>query len=98
MNILLDTNIALSIIRPKDFPGIIDFINPENSVEYISIVSEAEFKSFALRKKWGANRLISLNDFLDQVNIMNVNQSHLTSYAEIDAYSQRLNPNFENYP
>ena len=55
MNLLLDTNIALSIIRAKDFPGIIDFINPENSVKYISIVSEAELKSFALRKKWGAN-------------------------------------------
>ena len=29
---------------------------------------------------------------------MDVNQSYLTSYAEIDGYSQRLNPNFENYP
>ena len=40
----------------------------------------------------------SLNDFLDEVNIMDINQSHLTIYAEIDAYSQRLNPNFETYP
>jgi len=29
---------------------------------------------------------------------MDINQSHLTIYAEIDAYSQRLNPNFETYP
>ncbi len=29
---------------------------------------------------------------------MDINQSHLAIYAEIDAYSQRLNPNFETYP
>jgi len=97
-NILFDTNIALSIIRAKDLPGIIEFLNPQNSIRYISVASEAELKSLALRNRWGTNRQISLNDFLDEVNIMDINQSHLTTYAEIDAYSQRLNPNFENYP
>lgn len=37
MNLLLDTNILLYIIRAKDIKGIIDFINPDNSVIYISI-------------------------------------------------------------
>jgi tRNA(fMet)-specific endonuclease VapC len=98
MNLLFDTNIALSFIRAKNLPGIIEFVNPENSIRYISVASEAELKSLALRNRWGTNRLIALNDFLDEVNIMDINQSHLAIYAEIDAYSQRLNPNFETYP
>ena len=77
MNLLLDTNIVVGIIRAKDFPGIIRFINPENSPLYLSIVTEAEIKSFAVRKKWGTNRLNSLNDFLDEANIMDVNQLYL---------------------
>jgi|ERR1700722_11678110 len=98
MNLLFDTNIVLSLIRAKNLRGIIEFVNPENSVKYISVATEAELKSLALRNRWGTNRLISLNDFLDEVNIMDINQSHLTIYAEIDAYSQRLNPNFDTYP
>jgi tRNA(fMet)-specific endonuclease VapC len=97
MNLLLDTNIALGIIRAKDYPGILNLINPENSIKYISLVSEAELKSLALRNKWGIKRLISLNDFLDEVHIIEINRSHPTIYAEIDAYSQRLNPSFEDY-
>lgn len=97
MNVLFDTNVVLSLIRAKNSPGIVDFINPENSVKYISVATEAELKSLALRNRWGTNRLITLNDFLDEVNIIDINQSHLTIYAEIDAYSQRLNPNFDNY-
>lgn len=88
----------MSFIRAKNLPGIIEFVNPENSIRYISVASEAELKSLALKNRWGTNRLIALNDFLDEVNIMDINQSHLTIYAEIDAYSQRLNPNFETYP
>ncbi len=51
MNLILDTNIILNIIRAKDFVAIINFINPEGSKLYISIVTEAEVKSLALRNK-----------------------------------------------
>ena len=81
MNVLFDTNIVLSLIRAKNLPGIVEFVNPENSVKYISVATEAELKSLALRNRWGTNRLISLNDFLDEVNIIDINQSHLTIYA-----------------
>ena len=97
MNLLLDTNIILYIVRARDPGGILRFINSENSKIYLSIVSEAEIRSFAIRKKWGSNRLDFLNDFLIGVNIVEVNQLYVSTYAEIDAYSQRLNPNFENY-
>ncbi|HEY8783256.1 MAG TPA: type II toxin-antitoxin system VapC family toxin [Mucilaginibacter sp.] len=98
MNVLLDTNIILSIIRARDEPGILRFINPENSKIYISIVSEAEIRSFAIRKKWRTNRFDFLNDFLNGVNIVEVNQLSVSAYTEIDSYSQRLNPDFETYP
>ncbi len=98
MNLLLDTNIILNVSRVNDFAGFIRFINPDNSPIYISIVSEAEIKSFSIRKKWGVKRLDFVNGFLNGANIMEVNQSYINIYAEIDAYSQRLNPNFISYP
>lgn len=98
MNLLLDTNIVLNIIRAKDFAGIVNFINPEKASIYLSIVSEAELRSFSLRKKWGLNRIEFLNNFLDQANIIEVDQLSVNIYAEIDSYSQRLNPGFEKYP
>jgi|SRR3569833_652476 len=98
MNFLLDTNIILNITRSKDIHGIIRFLNPDNSPLYISVVSEAEIKSIAFRKKWGANRLDRLNAFLEGCHIVDVDQLFVNIYAEIDAYSQRSNPNFELYP
>ena len=97
MNLLLDTNIILNIVRAKDYNGIINFINPDNSNLYISVVSEAEIKSLALRNKWGIKRSELLDDFLEEVNIIEVNQLSVSIYTQIDAYSQRLNPDFENY-
>jgi len=98
MNLLLDTNVILNIIRAKDVAAITNFINPHGSLIYISVVSEAEAKSLAIRNKWGTNRLNHLNNFLDTVTIIDVNQLSVNIYADIDAYSQRLNPAFENYP
>jgi tRNA(fMet)-specific endonuclease VapC len=98
MNLLLDTNIILNITRSKDIDGIVDFLNPENSPLYISVVSEAEIKSIALRKKWGTSRLDFLNGFLESCHIVDVDQLFVNIYIEIDAYSQRSNPNFESYP
>ena len=97
MNLLLDTNIILHIVRSRDFEGVIHFLNPEDSPVFLSIVSEAEIKSLALRNNWGANRRIILDNFLDQVNIVEINQSYVNIYAEIDAYSQRTNPSFDRY-
>ena len=32
------------------------------------------------------------------MNIVDINQLYVNIYAQIDAYSQRLNPDFVNYP
>src|SRR6185312_17071387 len=95
MNLLLDTNIILNIIRAKDFTTIKRFINPKDSLLYISIVSEGELKSLSIRNNWGAHRKNSLDNILDIVDIVDVNKSSVNTYAEIDAFSQRLNPGFK---
>ena len=37
-------------------------------------------------------------NFLDGINIVEIGKSYVNVYAEIDAYSQRSNPNFKDYP
>src|ERR1700678_4127546 len=98
MNLLLDTNILVFISRTKDTDSFVDFINPENSTLYVSVVSEAEIESLALKNNWGAKRNDLLHNFLDETNIVEVNQSYVNTYAQIDAYSQRVNPGFKLYP
>jgi tRNA(fMet)-specific endonuclease VapC len=98
MNLLLDTNILLFISRTRNTDSFVDFINPDNSTLYISVASEAEIKSLALKNNWGAKRAAILHDFLDGINIVEIGQSYVDIYAEIDGYSQRLNQNFKEYP
>lgn len=97
MSILLDTNILLNIVRAGDFNGVMQFINPKKEVIYISVVSEAEIKSLSLKNNWGAKRYDILDNFLEEINIVEINQSYVNIYAEIDAYSQRVNPSFPIY-
>lgn len=97
MNLLLDTNIVLNIIRAKDFAGIINFINPGNTQLYLSVVSEAELKSIAVRNNWGVNRRTLLDNFLNEISIIEVNQLYVNIYAEIDSFSQKANPAFPVY-
>ncbi|MEO6285541.1 MAG: type II toxin-antitoxin system VapC family toxin [Dyadobacter sp.] len=98
MNLLFDTNIIIHVVRAVDTTDIIRFLNPLNAPVYTSIVSVAEIKSVALQNKWGANRLNILNHFLDQVNIIDINNLNVNIYTAIDAYSQKKNPDFLTYP
>lgn len=97
MNLLVDTNVLLTIVRAGNYRGLMQFVNPENRAIYCSIVSEAEIKSISLKNNWGAKRTDILHNFLDEVNIIEISRSYVDIYAEIDAYSQRLNPNFKEY-
>jgi len=97
MNCLLDANILLAIVRAKDYKSILKFLNVDDSSIYISIVSEAEIKSMGFRNQWGRDRLSLLDYFLTQVTIVEVSQILINSYVQIEAYSQRSNPDFESY-
>jgi len=98
LNLLLDTNILISVVRSKDYQGIVQFLNPQRRLVFLSVASEAEIKSIAARNRWGAGRLEKLDNFLEEVLIVDINQSYINNYIEIDSYSQRLNPNFTTYP
>lgn len=94
MNILLDTDIALQIIRAKNRKKLISILNPNDDTFYISIVNEAELKSISILNKWEHQRINSLELFLDDVRIIEISQMLVHTYVEIDTYSQRKNPSF----
>jgi tRNA(fMet)-specific endonuclease VapC len=97
MNILLDTNVALQIVRAKNREKLISLLNPNEDTFYISVVNEAELKSISIRNKWEQKRINSMESFLDEVRIIEVTQMLVHTYVEIDTYSQRTNPNFTEY-
>lgn len=98
MNILLDTNVALQIVRAKNRDKLISILNPNDDTFYISVVNEAELKSISIRNKWKQSKIDSLELFLHDVRIIEVSQMLVHTYVEIDNFSQRTNPNFEEYP
>jgi len=97
MNLLFDTNIILSIVRSNDSRGLIQLLNPHSSSIFISIASLAETKSIARQKRWGLNKQKRLNDFLEQVNTIDIDNLSMDTYAEIDSFSQLQNPDFSEY-
>ena len=98
MNFLFDTNILVYILRARDTDSAINFITPAGANLYLSVVSEAEIRSLAIRNKWGAARRNLLDDFLGGVNIVEITQLYVNAYSQIDSYSQKLNPDFAGYP
>jgi tRNA(fMet)-specific endonuclease VapC len=97
-NVLLDTNIILNLIRARNYQKVFEFVIPENGKIFISIVSEAEIRSIAIRQNWGKRKLNSLDGFLLGVSIVEVNPLLVPTYAQIDSYSQRKNTGFGPYP
>jgi len=77
MNILLDTNILVYIARVTDTDSLVDYITPNGANLYVSVVSEAEIRSLALRNNWGPVRRNIIEDFLDKVNIVEISQLYV---------------------
>lgn len=98
INVLLDTNILVYLSRSTDTDGLIEFIATEGANLYVSVVSVAEIRSLAIRNKWGPARLNLIESFWDKINIVEITQLYVNAYAQIDAYAQRLNPDFVDYP
>ncbi len=98
MNILFDTNIILSIVRAKRLTEIMTFLNPQNKSIFCSVVTEAESRVFATKNKWGETKVAKLDYILQQITVIEVSQSLISTYVAINSYSDRLNPNFSNYP
>jgi tRNA(fMet)-specific endonuclease VapC len=98
MNLLLDTNIVLQIVKSSHLGSIKKTINPERRMIYTSIASVGELKSMALQNRWEAKKMQSFNQALDELVVIEVNESLANIYAEIDAFSQRRNSSYTEYP
>lgn len=89
-NILLDTNIIVSMIRNQDFKESLykkyDLFGHDL---IISVVTEGELWSLALQWDWGTKRKQMLAQLLQSFIVYPIRvQSVIKRYAEIDAYRQ----------
>jgi tRNA(fMet)-specific endonuclease VapC len=98
MNLLLDTNVLLNLIKDPHGLLLSEVVNPHNKMIFVSVVSIAELKSIILQNNWGAKRSLAIENILRQVSIIEVSESLINTYVEIDAYSQRRNPRNVDYP
>lgn len=98
MNLLYDTNILIQIAKHPNHGLLTQIINPFNQKVLVSIVSIAELKSIALQNNWGAGKLQAIDTFLNEVILIEINENLINTYIEIDAFSQRRNPSYKNYP
>jgi predicted nucleic acid-binding protein len=92
MKYLLDTNILLIYLRNQKTKDYIDQIYQPFSLPnlpLISVVTKGEIKSIGLQNKWSLSRLQSLDNFLNQLIVVDINaEDIIEKYAEIDAFSQ----------
>jgi tRNA(fMet)-specific endonuclease VapC len=92
-----DTNIILHITRDESQKRILDFVNPTNQDIYISYASIAEVESIAFQNNWGKRKIKCFEDFLDEVQIIEIDDTLLRAYVNIDAFSQRKHQNYSEY-
>lgn len=97
-NLLLDTNILVYISGAKNTDRMVDFVAADGANLYVSVVTVAEMRSLAVRNRWGSARQTLIESFWDKVNIVEITQLYVNVYSQIDAYSQRLNSDFAEYP
>ena len=92
MKYLFDTNILLIYLRsPQTRSFIEEKYRPFDlpNIPLISVVSEGEIRSLALRNHWGSKRLNALEEFLQELIIIDINAEDIIhTYAEIDTFSQ----------
>jgi tRNA(fMet)-specific endonuclease VapC len=98
MNLLFDTNILLNLGKGTRARQLLKIFNPDNRKIFVSVATMGEIKSLILQNNWGANRLQSLDELLEDMVVVEINENMASTYAEIDAYSQRRNPRIKDYP
>lgn len=97
MNLLFDTNILIYLVRNANLQLAENLINHSERV-IVSVISIGELRAIALKNNWGHRKLRMVEAILEKVAIVEVNESLINTYAEIDAYSQRRNPSYSDYP
>lgn len=97
MNLLLDTNILLYVARDSSGYRVLNFINPENKAIYISYANVAEIESLAFQNNWSAARLERLESFISAIRVIEMSDTFIRTYVEIDAFSQKKHPAISEY-
>lgn len=76
----------------------VELLNPNAEVIYISIASIAEVQSIAFQNNWGSVKLTSLEYLFNNVTVIELTDILIDSYINIDAFSQRNHPRFQEFP
>ena len=97
MNLLYDTNIIISIVRDKTGYEVMNYLNPEENIVYISFANVAEIESIAFQGGWGENKKNQLDRFFNVARVIDISDLLLNTYIDIDAFSQRNHPDYEHY-
>jgi tRNA(fMet)-specific endonuclease VapC len=97
MNLLFDTNIIIYISRDKSEKKVLDFVNPTNHNVYISYACIAEVESISYQNGWSKQKIRRFEEFLDEVQIIQIDDTLLRTYVEIDAFSQKKHQDFDEY-
>ena len=97
MSLLFDTNIILWIARDTTGYKIIEAMNPQDKIVYVSFVNIAEAQSIVFQNNWGFSKIRRMEAFLENVRIIEVSDVLMNSYIGIDSFSQRNHRNFDSY-
>ena len=97
MNLLFDTNIIISLVRDKTGYKVMDYLNPEGKIVYISFANVAEIQSIAFQNGWGKAKMNQLSTFFEEARIIDISDLLLNTYIDIDAFSQRNHPDYTHY-
>lgn len=91
---LLDTNICLAFVRGHESYISIKQeleLDSKECINIISVFTKAELLSLGKRRDWGAPKIAKLNRLLDNLYIIDINNSDqqlIKAYYTIDAFSQ----------
>jgi len=92
--ILLDTNIILQLVRNNMMSQQLEsdyrLISRPNS-NLISYVTVGEMYALSLKLNWGKEKIVRLNEILDNLVIININKPYIVdNYARIDYFSEKI--------
>jgi tRNA(fMet)-specific endonuclease VapC len=97
MNLLFDTNIILWIARDISGYKIIEAMNPNDKIVYVSFVNIAEAQSITYQNNWGLLKVRRMEAFLENVRVIEISDMLMNSYIGIDSFSQRNHPDYSHY-
>lgn len=88
---LLDTGILVGFLRGASYAETVAAecnLWDARTVSLVSVVSDAELRSFAIRRKWGQKKLEVLNELFRRIAHVPIEQPALIEkWAEIDAFN-----------